>query len=47
VAREMRVSYWTARGYVESGKLTPVKLPGGRLLRIKRSEFDRFIAELA
>ena len=37
------VSYWTVRAWAESGKLPIVKLPGSRLLRVERTELDRFV----
>lgn len=43
VADECRVSYWTARGYVERGLLRSVKLPRSRLIRIRRADFERFV----
>src|SRR5262249_9844820 len=39
----LAVSYWTIRGWVESGKLASVRLPGSRLLRVERADLDRFV----
>lgn len=45
VADTLRVSYWTVRGWAETGKLATVRLPGdGRLLRVERTEVARLIA---
>lgn len=41
-AEYLAVSYWTVRGWVESGKLSPVRL-GERLIRIERADLDRLI----
>ncbi len=42
----LAVSYWTVRGWVESGKMRAVRLPGdGRLLRIEVAELDRLVEE--
>jgi len=41
-AEYVAVSYWTVRGWVESGKLSPVRL-GERLIRIERADLDRLI----
>jgi excisionase family DNA binding protein len=38
------VSYWTVRNWVESGKLSAIRL-GPKLIRIERSDLDRFIGE--
>jgi excisionase family DNA binding protein len=38
----LAVSYWTVRGWVDSGKLSPVRL-GERLIRIERADLDRLI----
>lgn len=44
-AAYLAVSYWTVRGWVESGKLPSVRLPGdGRLVRVERSALDALIA---
>ncbi len=42
VATYCRVSYWTARGWIESGKLPVLRLPG-RLIRIRREALERFL----
>ena len=41
-AEYLAVSYWTVRGWVESGKLSPVRL-GERLIRIERADLDRLV----
>ncbi|MBI3028078.1 MAG: helix-turn-helix domain-containing protein [Candidatus Rokubacteria bacterium] len=41
-AEYLAVSYRTVRGWVESGKLAPVRL-GERLIRIERADLDRLI----
>lgn len=46
LAAECRVSYWTARAWVESGKLPSLRLPGDRLIRIRRRDFERFVEAL-
>ena len=43
VADYLGVSYWTVRGWAETGKLPIVKLPGSRLLRIERAVLDAFV----
>ncbi len=43
-AAYLSVSYWTVRGWVESGRLPHVRLPGRRLLRVDRADLDRLIA---
>jgi excisionase family DNA binding protein len=45
VAALTQVSYWTARGWIESGKLPVLRLPG-RLIRIRRSALERFLFEM-
>lgn len=42
VADYTRASYWTARGWVESGKLPVLRLPG-RLIRVRPSALERFL----
>ena len=42
VANYTKVSYWTARGWIESGKLPVLRLPG-RLIRIRPAALDRFL----
>ncbi len=43
-AQYLSVSYWTIRGWVESGKLRAVRLPGGgKLIRIELAELDRLV----
>ena len=42
VAAFTKVSYWTARGWVESGKLPVLRLPG-RLIRIRPAALERFL----
>lgn len=42
-AAYLRVSYWTVRSWVESGRLPHVRLPGRRLLRIDRADLDRLV----
>jgi excisionase family DNA binding protein len=42
VADHTKVSYWTARGWIESGKLRVLRLPG-RLIRIRPSALERFL----
>jgi excisionase family DNA binding protein len=42
VADHTQVSYWTARGWIESGKLPALRLPG-RLIRIRPSALERFL----
>jgi excisionase family DNA binding protein len=42
VAAFTKVSYWTARGWIESGKLPVLRLPG-RLIRIRPSALERFL----
>jgi len=44
VADHCKVSYWTARGWIESGKLPVVRLPG-RLVRVRPTALERFLAE--
>jgi len=36
------VSYWTARGWVEMGKLPALRLPG-RLVRIRPADLAHFL----
>lgn len=43
VAAHCQVSYWTARGWIETGKLQVVRLPG-RLIRIRGDVLERFVA---
>ena|SRR5690349_8165482 len=43
-ANYLGVSYWTVRGWVETGKLSAIRL-GPKLIRIERSDLDRFIGE--
>ncbi len=38
------VSYWTVRGWVETGKLAAIRL-GPKLIRVERSDLYRFIAD--
>lgn len=45
VAALTQVSYWTARGWIESGKLPVLRLPG-RLIRIRPSALERFLVEM-
>jgi excisionase family DNA binding protein len=40
----LSVSYWTVRNWVETGKLSAIRL-GPKLIRIERSDLDRFIGE--
>jgi excisionase family DNA binding protein len=42
VADHCQVSYWTARGWIESGKLPVLRLPG-RLIRIRPSALEAFL----
>ncbi len=42
VAGYTKVSYWTARGWIESGKLPVLRLPG-RLIRIRPAALERFL----
>jgi excisionase family DNA binding protein len=42
VARHTKVSYWTVRGWIETGKLPVLRLPG-RLIRIRPSALERFL----
>jgi excisionase family DNA binding protein len=42
VADHTRASYWTARGWIESGKLPALRLPG-RLIRVRPSALERFL----
>jgi len=42
VANHCQVSYWTARGWIESGKLPVLRLPG-RLIRIRPSALEAFL----
>jgi excisionase family DNA binding protein len=42
VADHTRASYWTARGWIESGKLPVLRLPG-RLIRIRPAALERFL----
>jgi excisionase family DNA binding protein len=42
VADYTKVSYWTARGWIESGRLPVLRLPG-RLIRIRPSALERFL----
>ena len=42
VADYTKVSYWTARGWIESGKLPVLRLPG-RLIRIRPAALERFL----
>ena len=42
VAAYTKVSYWTVRGWVESGRLPVLRLPG-RLIRIRPSALERFL----
>ena len=44
VAVLTQVSYWTARGWIESGKPPVLRLPG-RLIRIRPSALERFLVE--
>jgi excisionase family DNA binding protein len=44
VADHCAVSYWTVRGWIESGKLPVVRLPG-RLVRVRPAVLERFLAE--
>jgi excisionase family DNA binding protein len=44
VAALSQVSYWTARGWIESGKLPVLRLPG-RLIRVRPSALERFLVE--
>jgi len=40
----LAVSYWTVRSWVETGKLLAVRL-GPKLIRVEKSDLDRFITE--
>jgi excisionase family DNA binding protein len=42
VAAYTKVSYWTARAWIESGKLPVLRLPG-RLIRIRPSALEAFL----
>jgi excisionase family DNA binding protein len=42
VADFTRVSYWTARGWIESGKLPVLRLPG-RLIRIRPVALEQIL----
>jgi len=42
VADYTQASYWTVRGWIESGKLPVLRLPG-RLIRIRREALERFL----
>lgn len=42
VAAYTQVSYWTARGWIENGKLPVLRLPG-RLIRIRPVALERFL----
>lgn len=42
VADYTKVSYWTARGWIESGKLPVLRLPG-RLIRVRPAALERFL----
>ena len=42
VAALTQVSYWTARGWIESGKLPCLRLPG-RLIRVRPAALERFL----
>jgi excisionase family DNA binding protein len=42
VADHCQVSYWTARGWIEGGKLRVLRLPG-RLIRIRPSALEAFL----
>ena len=44
VATFCQVSYWTARGWVESGKLPVVRLPG-RLVRVRPDVLAAFLEQ--
>jgi excisionase family DNA binding protein len=44
VAALTQVSYWTARGWIETGKLPVMRLPG-RLIRIRPAALERFLVE--
>lgn len=45
-AQYLSVSYWTVRAWVQSGKLSAVRLPGGgRLLRVEIAHLDRLVDE--
>jgi excisionase family DNA binding protein len=44
VAAHCKVSYWTARGWIESKKLPVLRLPG-RLIRIRPAVLEQFLAE--
>jgi excisionase family DNA binding protein len=46
VATRCACSYWTARAWVDAGKLPVLRLPG-RLVRIRPADFERFLAECA
>jgi excisionase family DNA binding protein len=43
VAGYTKVSYWTVRGWIESGKLPVLRLPG-RLIRIRPAALEAFLA---
>lgn len=42
VAVYTKVSYWTARGWIETGKLPVLRLPG-RLIRIRPAALEAFL----
>ncbi|PWU22150.1 MAG: hypothetical protein C5B48_10565 [Candidatus Rokuibacteriota bacterium] len=42
VAGYTKTSYWTARGWIESGKLKVLRLPG-RLIRVRPSDLEDFL----
>ncbi|HAM55985.1 MAG TPA: hypothetical protein DCQ64_11475 [Candidatus Rokubacteria bacterium] len=44
VAGYCQVSYWTARGWIDCGKLPVLRLPG-RLIRIRPSALEAFLAQ--
>jgi excisionase family DNA binding protein len=42
VAKHCSVSVWTARAWVDAGKLPVLRLPG-RLVRVRPADLDRFL----
>ncbi len=43
-AHYLGLSYWSVRGWVESGRLLAVRL-GPKLIRVERADLDRMIAD--
>lgn len=42
-AEMLRISPWTVRAYIRSGKLRPIRV--GRLVRLEEQELERFVAD--